>query len=258
MEEKGRTFEDFVGGRVLAWAGALTVLTGIAFFVAVAIGRGWIDESTRIALGFGATGAMFAAGAWLYERRGATQASLALGGSGLAGLFLTLFAGMQLYALYPAPLALATAFGFGACGTLLAVRWRSRTVAALAVGGALLAPAVIDAATSDFVAGYLLIVLASAVGIVVMQRWSWLAVGSFVLAAPQLLAWLLSEPAPLLLMAVLATFVLVNAAAAFGYELRTGTSGLRASSTVLMLGGVLVAAAGGYLGLDLTGHHTLA
>src|SRR4051812_7927089 len=35
--------EDFLGGRVLAWAGSATVLLGVVLLVAVAIGRGWID-----------------------------------------------------------------------------------------------------------------------------------------------------------------------------------------------------------------------
>lgn len=258
MEEKGRTIEDFVGGRVLAWAGALTVLTGIAFLVAVAIGRGWIDEPTRIALAFAGSGAMFVAGGWLYERRGATQAALALTGSGLAGMFLTLTAGTQLYDLYPTSLALAAAFGFGVSGTALAVRWNTRTVAALSIGGALAAPGLVHAPTSDFVAGYLLIVLACSTGVIVMRRWNWLAIGSFVLAVPQLLAWVGTRPAPGLLVAVLAAFALVNAMAAFGYELRTNEPGLRPSSTVLLLGGALVTAAAGYFGLYETGHHALA
>src|SRR4051812_4841611 len=107
--EQGRSLEDFLGGRVLGWAGAAIVLLGIVLLVAVAIGRGWIDESTRIALAFAGSGAMLAAGAWLYERRGKTQAALLTAGTGLASIYLTLTAGVQLYHLYPAPQALLEA-----------------------------------------------------------------------------------------------------------------------------------------------------
>src|SRR3954451_10859438 len=99
---KGRSFEDFIGGPVLAWAGAAIVLLGIVLLVAVAIGRGWIDEPTRIAIAFAGSAGMLAAGAWLYERRGATQAALLTAGTGLAAIYLTLTAGIQLYGLYPA------------------------------------------------------------------------------------------------------------------------------------------------------------
>ena len=111
-QSEGGRLEDFLGGRVLGWAGAVAVLLGVAFLVAVAIGRGWIDEPARIALAFAGSAALLAVGAWLHERRGATQASLAIAGSGLAGLFLALVAGAQLYELYPAPIALAEALPF--------------------------------------------------------------------------------------------------------------------------------------------------
>src|SRR4051794_28842740 len=132
--------EDFLGGRVLGWAGAVAVLLGVAFLVAVAIGRGWIDEPTRIALAFAGSTALLGLGAWLHERRGATQASLAIAGTGLAGLFLALVAGAQLYDLFPVPIALAQALLIGFAGTILALRWNTRTIAALAIGGALLSP----------------------------------------------------------------------------------------------------------------------
>src|SRR4051794_6603772 len=88
--------EDFLGGRVLAWAGSAVVLLGVVLLVAVAVGRGWIDEPTRIAIAFAGSAAMLAAGAWLYERRGGTQASMLLAGTGIAALFMTFTAGIQL------------------------------------------------------------------------------------------------------------------------------------------------------------------
>lgn len=256
--ERERSLEDFLGGRVLAWAGAAIVLLGVVLLVAVAIGRGWIDEPTRITLAFAGSAAMLAAGAWLYERRGKTQASLLTTGTGLASIYLTLTAGIQLYNLYPAPLALLEAAFVGLVGTVLAVRWNSRTIAALSIGGALLAPQLVGAATTGFVAGFILITLAAAVGVLTLRRWNWLAVGCFVLAAPQLVAWVATKPGPLALVAGLSAYALVNAGAALGYELRVRSEGLRPSSTLLVLAGALVTAGCGYFGLRLDGHETLA
>src|SRR3954470_8492509 len=138
-------FEDFVGGRLLAWVGSGVVLLGMVLLVAVAIGRGWIDEPTRIGIAFGGSAAMLAVGVWLYERRGSTQASMLLAGTGLAALFLTvaggvppaLFvtcaAGIQLYPLYPAPMALLEAALIGTVGMVLALRWDSRPIAGLSI-----------------------------------------------------------------------------------------------------------------------------
>jgi uncharacterized membrane protein len=67
-DRRGAGLEDFLGGRVLAWAGAATVLLGVVLLVAVAIGRGWIDEPTRITLAMLGSASMLGLGAWLYER----------------------------------------------------------------------------------------------------------------------------------------------------------------------------------------------
>jgi uncharacterized membrane protein len=250
--------EDFLGGRVLAWAGAATVLLGVVLLVAVAIGRGWVDEPTRVMLALFGSAAMLGAGVFLYERKGRTQASMLIAGTGLAALFLSFTAGIQLYHLYPAPLALVEAALVGLAGTVLAVRWDSKAIAALSVGGALLSPALVGADSSDFVTVFILIALACAVGVLTMRRWNWLAVGCFVVAVPQLLMWMLTEPGPVAIMAALAVYALVNAGAALGYELRVKGAGLRPTSTLLVLAGALVAAGAGYFGLRLGGHETLA
>lgn len=251
--------EDFLGGRVLGWAGAIAVLLGVAFLVAVAIGRGWIDETGRVSLAFAGSVALLAAGAWLHERRGATQASLAMAGTGLAGLFLALTAGIQLYDLYPPAVALGEALVIGVIGTVLALRWNSRTIAALAIGGSLLAPPLVGADLTNVVFALLLVVLACAVAVLVMRRWDWLAVGCFVVTAPQLVAWVYgSEPRPAALIAGLSVYALVNAGAALGHELRTHDDGPSPSAALLVLGGALVTAAAGYWGLQEAGADALA
>src|SRR3954454_13532006 len=200
--------EDFLGGRVLAWAGSAIVLLGVVLLVAVAIGRGWIDEPTRIGIAFAVSAAMLAAGAWLYERRGGTQAALLITGTGLSALFLTFVGGVQLYHLYPAPIALIEVALVGAVGTVLAVRWNSPAVAALSTGGALLAPLLVGAEPSEFTTGFILVALACAVGVLTMRRWNWLAVGCFMIAAPQIVAWAATGPGPLDLVIGLAGYAL--------------------------------------------------
>jgi uncharacterized membrane protein len=250
--------EDFLGGRVLAWAGSAIVLLGVVLLVAVAIGRGWIDEPTRIGIAFAVSAGMLAAGAWLYERRGGTQAALLITGTGLSGLFLTFVGGVQLYHLFPATTGLMELAIAGAVGTALAVRWKSPAVAALSTGGALLAPLLVGAAPSEFTTGFILVALACAVGVLTMHRWNWLAVGCFMIAAPQLLAWVSTKPGPLALTVALAGYAVVNAGAALGYELRVRSEGLRPSSTLLVLAGALLTAGAGYWGLRQIGFGTLA
>ena len=55
--------EELLGGRLLALAGAIAFLLGIAFFVALAIDRGWIGVTARVVLAALASTALFAGGA---------------------------------------------------------------------------------------------------------------------------------------------------------------------------------------------------
>jgi uncharacterized membrane protein len=73
--------EELLGGRLLAWAGGIAVILGVAFFVALAVKRGWIDEQARILLSFLGSLALGACGVWLHERKGRTQASMAMVGT---------------------------------------------------------------------------------------------------------------------------------------------------------------------------------
>ena len=85
--------EALLGGRLFAWIGGVAVVIGVVFFVATAIHNGWIGEGLRVALAFIGSTALFAAGAWLHERKDRTQASLLMIGAGVAALYASLTAG---------------------------------------------------------------------------------------------------------------------------------------------------------------------
>lgn len=256
--DRSIALEDLFGTRVLAWLGGVAVILGVAFFVAVAIGRGWIDESTRIALAFAGSLLLLGTGVWLYERRGRTQAALALVGAAIASLYLTLTAANQLYDLLPVPLALGTAFAVGATATVLAVRWRAPLVAGLGIVGALLAPVLVDAGTSSGAVAFVIVALASATAVLVWQRWDWLALAAFVVSAPQLVAWSLDSPSAAALVAAMSGFWALYIGAALGYELRVPGARLRPSSTLLIAANAVIIAAAGHFGLRELGDTGLA
>jgi uncharacterized membrane protein len=236
--------EELLGGRLLAWAGGIAVVLGVAFFVALAMKRGWIDEQTRILLSFLGSIVLGGTGVWLHERKGRTQASLAMVGTSIAALYLTLTAAAQLYDLISVGPGLAIAFLIGATATTVAVRWDSPVVAGLGIVGALLAPVLVGADMTNGSLAFVLIALASAVGVLLWRRWDWLAVAAFVVSAPQLLAWAFSSPAPAGLALGLTSFWLLTVAASLGYEMRVSAAGLRASSTLLLIANAGVAALG--------------
>src|SRR5688500_13224394 len=138
--QNGLSFEDLLGGRILALIGAVAVVLSGAFFFALAISNGWIGEAARTVMAAGASAGLFALGVWLRERRGRTYASLSLTGAALACLFLTVTVAAEVYDLIPSSMALALAMLVGATGTAFAVRWSAAPIGAIGIIGALLSP----------------------------------------------------------------------------------------------------------------------
>src|SRR5437660_8006300 len=79
--------EEVFGGRVLAWLGGSAVVLGAVFFLVMAVSRGWIDEPTRVVFAFLGSTVLLGVALWLHERKGQTQASLALAAASIASLY---------------------------------------------------------------------------------------------------------------------------------------------------------------------------
>jgi uncharacterized membrane protein len=250
--------EDLISGRILAWVGGSAILVGIVFFLGMAIKRGWIDEPTRTVLAFLGSTALLGAGFWLHERKGRTDAAKTAVAVGIFGLYATLVVATSVYDLFGAPLGLVCAGLVGAVSTAIAIRWRSAVVGALGILGALLAPVLVDAGTSHVALAFMAIALCAAVGVLLWQRWNWLALGAFAVSAPQLGDWLYRERDGHLglSLGVLVAFYLVYVVAALGYELRTRSpERLPYSSWLLLVAAIVLTAGAGYALLDHNHHH---
>ena len=241
--------EELLGGRLLALVGGLAVILGLVFLVALAVERGWLDERARTALAFFGSTALVLVGAWLHERRGRTQASLAVVGTGLAGLFLSLTAATVLYDLVPAGLPLLAAFAFGALGAALAIRWDAQPIGGLGILGALSAPILVGATQDAQSLLFLAAAHAAAVAVLVWRRWEWLRLAAVAVVLLQLAGWVLEdEPGLTLGLTVLGLFGVLNLAAALGFELARRADRGAASTFALVVGN---AAAVGLLGVYL-------
>jgi uncharacterized membrane protein len=165
---------EVVGARALAWAGGSVTLLGIVFFFVLAVERGWIGPWTRVGLGALASFACVAAGAILHRRFGDTYASVSAAGAGVAGLYATLLAATALYDLAPRPSALLAAAAIACLGAALAIVWRSQTLAALGLLGALLVPVPIalqDGHQSPIGTAFAAVVLGAAICVAVPRSW---------------------------------------------------------------------------------------
>jgi len=239
--------EELFGGRVLAWLGGSAVVLGAVFFLVMAVSRGWIDEPTRVVLAFLGSTVLLGVALWLHERKGQTQASLALAASSFASLYASLVVGTVVYDLIPDAAGLAIAGLVGAVAAAIAVRWSSQVVGGIGILGALLAPVLVGAGTSSASLAFMALALVAAVAVLVWQEWPWLAFGSFVVGVPQLLDWLDGErhhlgPA----LAVLALFWALYVVAALAHEVRVPTPELRVSSAMLLFADVVLVAGAGW------------
>jgi uncharacterized membrane protein len=252
-------FERLFGGRVLAWIGGLATLLGLIFLMRSAVDSSWFTEEIRTLMaGFGSL-LLLGIGVWLHERKGHLEVARIAVAVAIPGLYATTVVATQAYDLIPPVIGLEAAALIGVVGIFIAVRWSSMLVGSVGMLGALAAPMLvgteIDGASIAFVA----LALAASVGVLLWQRWNWLALGAFAVSAPQLISWISksgfltfegdsspSEPV-LLVLAVLIGFWVLYAAAAFGYELRSrGEETLPVSSWILLLcSSVLVVGAGG-------------
>ncbi|MGH3127784.1 MAG: DUF2339 domain-containing protein, partial [Gaiellaceae bacterium] len=240
-----QSFEDLLGGRILAWLGGLAIVVGVIFFLVIAVDRGWIGVEARIALAFVGSTVLLAVGLFLYERRGQTDAAVATVASALAGLFASLTYATAVKDVVSEEAGLLVAVLVGASGAAIAVRWRSQFVAALAILGALASPVLVDAGTSSAALAFMVIALMATVAVLLWQRWGWLALIAFLISAPQLAAWAWDRDDLALPLAILALFWCLFVVAAIGYELRVPTAKLRVSSaSVLLLNAGLTAALG--------------
>jgi len=89
--------ETRIGGRWLQHAGLIVLLLGIAFFLRYAFEREWLSPTIRVSLGVVAGIAMAWGGVRLASKYRAY--GLLLAGGGIAALYLSFYAALNLYAL---------------------------------------------------------------------------------------------------------------------------------------------------------------
>jgi uncharacterized membrane protein len=247
------SMEDVLGGRVLAWVGGLAVLLGVVFLFAMAASRGWIGEGARVALGALASTGLIAAGIWLHEHKGRTDAALAALATGVSAMFVTITVAAQVYELVPDLVAIAMAVATGAVATALAVRWESRGIGALGILGALVAPVLAGADPEGASIAILFVALASAAGVLLRQRWEWLALAAFAVSVPQWGVYLFDDAGPVAAIVTLTVFGGLGIALAVGHEIRARAESIRSSSAFLLALNALIVAGAGWLALETMG-----
>jgi uncharacterized membrane protein len=253
--------ESLLTARALAWVGGGVLLLGLAFFLAIAIDRGWINETARVVLALLFSGGLLASAVLLRNQYGRLEAGLVAAGAGIAGLFFTDLAAGPLYDLVPDGVTVAVAILIAAAAVLLAIAWSAEPIAAIGLAGVMLAAPVIVSEIRLSGLTVVAVALAAAAVLMVGRGWKWLMLACLAFSLPQATYWI-AQHSDLHAQALLLTagFWGLSVAAALAYELRRRDDDLDATTAMVLLGatsfaltGLLIAVDGKTIGLERDG-----
>ncbi|WP_336671241.1 DUF2339 domain-containing protein [Tsukamurella sp. USMM236] len=165
----------FTVARVLAGAGVLVTLIGVALLLVLAAQAGLLGPAVRVGLGTALAAGLLGAALWLHRRPGGRIGSIALAATGVAATYLDTVAVTGIYEWVP-PVVGLTLSGLIALGGLaLAQRWRSQWLGiALYAPVYLLAPPLAD--NAYLLGGFTLILAIASIGVSRPASWPWLHV----------------------------------------------------------------------------------
>lgn len=139
----GRSFAEWLfGGNTVVRVGIVILFFGIAFFFNYAVEQDWLPIEVRLVLAVLGGLALMAVGWGLRDKR--RDYALVLQGGGVGIVYLTVFAGVNLYGLLPAAYGLGMMLVIVALSSGLAVLQDARSLAVLATLGGFLAPVLVS------------------------------------------------------------------------------------------------------------------
>src|SRR5947209_5726605 len=135
--------EARVGLTLVNRVGVVTLILGVAFFFKWAVDNNWIGPWSRVVLGLVAGSGALAIGELLWRK---AQQVFAQGitGTGIAVVYLALYAAYGFYHLLPQSLAFLTLAAVTAAAFLLSLRYGAQAIAALGLFGGYLTPLLLD------------------------------------------------------------------------------------------------------------------
>src|SRR5271165_155820 len=164
--------ETKVGLTVANRVGVITLILGVAFFFKWAVDNEWIGPGGRVMLGVLAGFATLAAADFVW-RKGQRIFAQGVTGTGIAILYLSIYAAYSFYALIPVGLAFALMFIATAMAVALALRYSSQAIAAFGLIGGYLTPLLLTTGEDRpwFYLSYLLVLNAGAMTLALKKSW---------------------------------------------------------------------------------------
>jgi uncharacterized membrane protein len=193
------TLSEVFALRALGWLAGVVTLLGIVFLYALAEQRGWVGPGARVGFGVAVSSVLLGSAFVLRARYGDELEALAAAGTAVAGLYVSLFAAVELYHLVPKTAGLPLALAIAGLAVAIAWRWSSEPLAVLGLAGAMIAPPVSQHAVTPFSMVLVTILAVGAAALWVRRDWLWLigvATGISLAEAVAMIAHAADQPRP--------------------------------------------------------------
>ncbi len=164
-------WEALLGGKVMNLVGAIAIILGAGFFLKYAFDNNWLNEIMRIVIG-GVAGLLLIGGGIRLHGRGVPIFAQGLIGTGIAILYLTVYAAFDFYALVPQIVAFCLMIGVTAGAFYLALYYNAAAISFLAWAGGFLTPFLLNTETVNTVGLFTYITLLNIglIGILLKKR----------------------------------------------------------------------------------------
>ena len=202
--DSGKRFEQVLAENWLVWLGGVALALGGAFLVKLSIDYGLLTPPIRVLLAIVLGIGLCATSEWVARRDANQEAEAldpsyvppALAAAGAATVFAAIYAGYQLYGMFPAPAAFALLAL--TAGTTVALSLRQGVlVATLGLAGAYVVPALVASDVPRALPLFLYLAFVTAAMLAVMRHraWWWLAWPALAGAFLWAMVWLALQPA---------------------------------------------------------------
>jgi uncharacterized membrane protein len=182
--------ESRIGSQFFNRVGIIALLVGVALFLKYAVDQRWLGPGARVLVGLGA-GIGLIAWSERFRAIGFPVFSFSLKAAGTGVLYLALWAPFALFHLVPFSVALLGMILITAGNAWLCWAQRSEVLAAYALTGGFLTPALLEPPHPSVLVlgGYLILLNMGLFALMLLRRWPRLLPASFVGTICYLLAW---------------------------------------------------------------------